>query len=62
VANVAEAKPAGQPRPGLTVTPTVLPPAITHPAPEIRRETSLPPKSPAAPVLAVSTAATVAGR
>jgi cell division protein FtsI (penicillin-binding protein 3) len=44
-------------RPNLTVPATVLPPAISRPAPDIRRETKeAPAASPAAPVLAESTA------
>ncbi|PPQ26824.1 hypothetical protein CCS01_29265 [Rhodopila globiformis] len=49
-------------RPTLTVPPTVLPPAITRPAPHIRRQTRAPASTRAAHVLAVSTAASVVAR
>jgi cell division protein FtsI (penicillin-binding protein 3) len=48
--------------PHLTVTPTILPPVITRPAPNIRRDTRLQPYRPVAPVMAVSAAAAVADR
>jgi cell division protein FtsI (penicillin-binding protein 3) len=54
-------KPAGGTnRPNLTIPATILPPAISRPAPDIRRQTKGEPVS--APVLAVSTAAPVADR
>jgi cell division protein FtsI (penicillin-binding protein 3) len=62
-ASASSKTPPGQNRPALTVTPTELPPAITRPAPAIRRETQSYPTGPVvpvqAPVLAVSSAAPV---
>jgi len=43
--------------PDLTVAPTVLPPAITRPTPDIRRNTTWQTRHPTAPVMAVSTVA-----
>jgi cell division protein FtsI (penicillin-binding protein 3) len=55
--------PVGSNRPNLTVPATVLPPAISRPTPDIRRQTRLvPPAAVAAPVLAVSAVAPVAAR
>jgi cell division protein FtsI (penicillin-binding protein 3) len=50
----------GTNRPNLTVPATILPPAISRPAPDIRRQTEGAPAS--APVLAVSTAVSLADR
>jgi cell division protein FtsI (penicillin-binding protein 3) len=67
----ATARSSGSNRPNLTVPATILPPAITRPVQDIRRQTKLaPPPSPVAsptaprtaPVLAVSTAAPVVAR
>ncbi|HEY0419476.1 MAG TPA: penicillin-binding transpeptidase domain-containing protein, partial [Acetobacteraceae bacterium] len=66
-------KPAGTPnRPNLTVPATILPPAISRPSPDIRRQTQAAPLGAlidaplgapvGAPVVAVSSAASVAGR
>ena len=55
----------GPSKPNLTVPATVLPPAITRPAPDIRRQTKLVPTNGtlvAAPVVAVSSVNAVAGR
>ncbi|MDR3532556.1 MAG: penicillin-binding protein 2 [Rhodopila sp.] len=50
-------------RPNLTVPATILPPAMSHPAPGIRRETRFhPPAATTARVMAVSTAAPVVAR
>jgi cell division protein FtsI (penicillin-binding protein 3) len=60
----ATARTAPQPaKPTLTVPPTVLPPAITRSAPDIRRQTRhMPASAISAPVMAVSTAASVVAR
>ncbi len=48
--------------PNLTVTPTMLPPAVTRPAPDIRRDTRWQPYRTTAPVTAVSAAASLVDR
>jgi cell division protein FtsI (penicillin-binding protein 3) len=59
----ATAKAVPQPvKPMLTVPPTILPPAITRPAPDVRRQTRAPASARTAPVLAVSTAASIVAR
>jgi cell division protein FtsI (penicillin-binding protein 3) len=53
----AAAKTSGTPnRPNLTVPATVLPPAITRPAPDIRRQTKASNPAPVVPVLSVAPA------
>jgi cell division protein FtsI (penicillin-binding protein 3) len=52
----------GTSKPDLTVPATMLPPAISRPAPDIRRQTEAAPDRAKAPVLAVSTAASVVAR
>jgi cell division protein FtsI (penicillin-binding protein 3) len=49
-------------RPNLTIPATMLPPAISRPAPSIRRETTVSPAPSDAPVLAVSAVAAVDAR
>jgi cell division protein FtsI (penicillin-binding protein 3) len=49
-------------RPNLTIPATMLPPAISRPAPSIRRETTVSPAPADAPVLAVSAVAGVDAR
>jgi len=44
-------------RPSLTVAPTVLPPVMTRPAPDLRQETGIQPDKPSARIVAVTAAA-----
>jgi cell division protein FtsI (penicillin-binding protein 3) len=54
---------AGQTHPNLTVPATILPPAISHPTPDIRRQTNtLVPATADAPLLAASTVTPVVAR
>jgi cell division protein FtsI (penicillin-binding protein 3) len=61
VADASVKTTAGPNRPNLTVPATVLPPAMSRPSPDIRRQTGLD-QPPSAPVVAVSAVAPVAGR
>jgi cell division protein FtsI (penicillin-binding protein 3) len=56
VAEAAAKATVGSNRPNLTVPATILPPALSRPAPEIRRQTTID----RAPVLAVSAVGSVA--
>jgi cell division protein FtsI (penicillin-binding protein 3) len=61
-APVDAAAKATENRPNLTIPATMLPPAISRPAPSIRRETTVSPAPSDAPVLAVSAVAAVDAR